>query len=70
MSAEPMRRASCSNDLRWRVVWQRLAKGLTYKRIAEYLCISIGTVCNIIKLFEDTGGSGSKGATEARKEVG
>ena len=35
--------------------WQRLAQGLKYERICGNLCISIGTVHNILKLFEETG---------------
>lgn len=54
-SAEPMRRTAYSNDLRWRVVWQRLALDLKYQRIAENLSISVGTVHNVWQLFQDTG---------------
>ncbi len=53
-SAEPMRRAPYSLDLRWRIVWQRLALDLKYQQISKNLCISVGTVHNIFKLFEDT----------------
>ena len=55
MSAEPTRRVSYSKDLRWRIVWQRLAKDLKYERIAQNLSISVGTVHNTLKLFEQTG---------------
>ena len=54
-SAEPMRKAPYSSDLRWRIVWQKLALNLNYQQISEKLCISIGTVHNILKLFESTG---------------
>ena len=50
-----MRRAPYSSDLRWRIVWQRLALNLKYQQIAENLSISVGTVHNIFKLFEETG---------------
>ena len=36
-------------------MWQRIAKGLNYSRIAENLSISIGTCHNIMKQFEETG---------------
>ena len=32
--------------LRWRVVWQRIAMELSYREIAERLCISVGTAYN------------------------
>ena len=55
MSAEPLRRKAYSTDLRWRIVWQRIAMGLTFRNVASNLSISIGTVHNIYKLFEQTG---------------
>ena len=55
MSAEPTRRVSYSKDLRWRIVWQRLAKDLKYERIAQNLSISVGSVHNTLTLFEQTG---------------
>ena len=54
-SAEPTRRAPYSSDLRWRIVWQRIARDLGYQQIARNLNISVGTACNIFKLFEATG---------------
>lgn len=36
-------------------MWQRIALNLRYQQIAENLCISVGTVHNILKLFENTG---------------
>ena len=55
MSAEPNRRTPYSTDLRWRIVWQRLAKGLTFQNIAQNLSISAATASNIFKLFQATG---------------
>ena len=55
MSAEPGRTKAYSADLRWRIVWQRIGQDLTYREIAANLCISLGTVSNIMKLFETTG---------------
>ena len=54
-SAEPTRRAPYSNDLRWRIVWQRIALGHGFEKIASNLNISVGTAHNIFKLFEATG---------------
>lgn len=54
-SAEPNRRAPYSNDLRWRIVWQRIALNLGFQDIAKNLNISVGTAYNIFKLFETTG---------------
>ena len=55
MSAEPGRTKVYSADLRWRVVWQRIAMGLSYWDIAQRLCISVGTAYNIFQIFEVTG---------------
>lgn len=55
MSAEPTRKAPYSNDLRWRIVWQRLAKDFTFKQIAQNLSISTATASNIFRLFQATG---------------
>ncbi len=49
-SAEPNRRAPYSNDLRWRIVWQRIALDLGFQDIARNL-----NAYNIFKLFETTG---------------
>ena len=55
-SAEPSRRAPYSADLRWRVVWQKIAMELPYKRIAANLNIATGTAVNIYRRFCNTGG--------------
>ena len=45
-----------SRDLQWRIVWHNIiARGHTYQTAAKHLCVSVGTVFNIIKLFENTG---------------
>ena len=54
-SAEPCRRGPYSADLRWRVVWQRIALDLRFEDIARNLNIAVGTAYNIFKLFQDTG---------------
>ena len=55
MSCEPGRKAAYSADLRYRMVWQRVAMELPFKTIACNLSVSIGTVHNICKRFEQTG---------------
>ena len=55
MSAEPGKTKVYSADLRWRIVWQRIGQDLTYREIATNFCISLGSVSNIMKLFETTG---------------
>ena len=48
-SAEP---SAYSTDIGWRVVWQRIGMGLTYKEIAYRLQIAVGTAH---RLYESTG---------------
>ena len=55
MSAEPGRKAPYSSDLRWRVVWQRIGMELSFREIADNLCLSLGTVHNYFKRFQLTG---------------
>ena len=55
MSIEPRRTNAYSRDLRWRIVWHIIARGHTYQTAAKHLCVSVGTVFNIIKLFENSG---------------
>ena len=55
MSAEPGRKAPYSSDLRWRVVWQRLGMELSFRKIADNRCLSLGTVHKHFKRFQLTG---------------
>ena len=55
MSAEPGRKAPYSEDIRWRVVWQKIGMGLKFRTIARNLSVSLGTVHNHFKRFEETG---------------
>ena len=55
MSAEPGRKAPYSRDLRWRVVWQRIGMELSFRKISINLCLSLGTVHNHFKRFQQTG---------------
>lgn len=56
MSAEPGRTAPYASDLRWRVVWQHIALGLSFTKIATNLSISVGTAHNIFQRFQASGG--------------
>ena len=54
-SAEPGRKAAYSVDLRWRVVWQRIVSGHSFRQIADNLNIAHTTASLIFKRFEETG---------------
>ena len=54
-SCEPGRKAPYSLDLRYRIIWQRFAMGLLLRSIARNLGISVGTICNVCKMFKQTG---------------
>ena len=56
MSAEPGRTAPYASDLRWRVVWQYIALGLSFRKIAANLSISVGTAHNTFQRFQASGG--------------
>ena len=68
MSAEPGRKSAYSADLRWRVVWQRIAMELSFRRIALNLNISCSTAQTTLKLFEQTGEVSPRGQP-SRKET-
>ena len=55
MSAEPCRKRAYHSDLRWRIVWKKLAMGLTYQQIAVRLNIAASTARSVYSLFELTG---------------
>ena len=57
-SAEPGRKAPYSVDLRWRIVWQRIGMDFEFRKIANNLNVSLGTVHNIYKQFSLTGDPG------------
>jgi transposase len=54
-TAEPGRKAPYGKDLRWRMVYQRLAMNLELADIASNLNVSISTVSRTIALFMKTG---------------
>ena len=56
MSAEPGRKAPYSIDLRHRMIWQKVGMGLTFREVAKNLNVALGTVYNVFRRFEQTGG--------------
>ena len=53
-SCEPDRTADYSEDLRWRMVYQRIGVGRSYREIAESLNVDQSTVMRTVALFEET----------------
>ncbi|XP_065908973.1 uncharacterized protein [Dysidea avara] len=60
MSIERSRCSAYSDDLRWRIVWHKLALGMDDKSTASNLCVDPSTVFRIMKRFNASGGSVSK----------
>ena len=56
MSAEPNRKKAYSADLRWRIVYQRIAMNLPFYKIARNLNIAASIAHRIYQVFEQTGG--------------
>ena len=54
-ACEPARKSAYSNDLRWRMVWQREVLGYKLKRVASNLCVDMSTVHRITQQFKTTG---------------
>lgn len=54
-SCESKRSSAYSDDLRWRIIWQREALNLKYSDIAVNLCVSESTVRRIVERFEASG---------------
>ncbi len=55
VSAEPGRKKAYSSDLRWRMVYQRIAMELPLEDIARKLNVAVSTVHRTYELFETTG---------------
>ena len=55
MSAEPNRKKAYTSDIRWRIVYQRMAMGLCFADIAKNLNIATSTACRTYHQFESTG---------------
>ena len=54
-SAEPARTMAYSTDIGWRIVWQRIGMGLSFRDIADRLQISVSTAHRLYMRFEQTG---------------
>ena len=55
LSAEPGRKRAYNRDLRWRIVYQRIAMNLKFVEIATNLNVAISTAHRTYQLFELTG---------------
>ena len=65
-SCEPYRSSAYSDDIRWRIVWQRHALGRTHQAIATNVNVDVSTVRRILDIFSATG-TVSKKAYPAEK---
>ena len=54
-SYEPRRASAYSEDLRWRMIWQREVLGYQSSQIAVNLGVDCSTVWRTVKLFRETG---------------
>ena len=54
-SCESKRTSAYSEDLRWRIVWQREVEKLSLKNIASNLSVDASTVYRIVNTFQTTG---------------
>ena len=61
--SEHRRTAAYSNDLRWRIVWQKIVDGFADKDISQNLHVSRSTVVRILDRFERTGSVNPNRAT-------
>lgn len=52
---EPRRTSPYSDDLRWRMVWQRLTRGRTLEQVSSNLIVDISTIWRVVKHFEEIG---------------
>ena len=59
-SMEPHRRRAYGDDLKWRMVYQRLMMGLTYQQIAKNLSVDTSTVWRAVEKFQAEGTVGTK----------
>ena len=65
-SCEPHRTKAYSNDLRWRMVWQREVLEYSYKDISMNLNVDLSTVWRVVKFFRETGCVDKKGYPHER----
>ena len=67
--SEPRRRSAYSEDLRWKMVWQREVQGFTLKRIASNLMVDISTVHRTCRKFRQTGSVAKKKYSAALPQI-
>ena len=60
------RSSAYSEDMRWRMVWQREALGYSYADIAQNLCVDKSTVSRTLNLFRTTGSVAKKPYPEGK----
>ena len=67
-SCESSRSSAYSSDLRWRIVWQRLAHSLPAKQVALNLNLNlnVSTVNRIVRTFEAIGSVDKKSYDSVR----
>ena len=53
-SCEQSRCSAYDEDLQWRIIWQQLGLGYSYRAIASNLNIDPSTAYRILKLFQET----------------
>lgn len=68
-SAEPYRKKAYSVDLRWRVVYQRIAINLPFDDFAKNLNIAASTAHRTYMLFERTGEVDPVDSSSGREEL-
>ena len=70
LSAEPGRKRAYDRDLRWRIVYQRIAMNLKFIEIATNLNVAVSTAHRTFQLFEETGDvSASKDCCKKRYDT-
>ena len=55
MSINPRRMSTYSEDLRWRMIWQKEGLGLSNQDIARNLGVDPSTISRVVSLFKATG---------------
>ena len=66
-SAEPGRRKAYQSDMRWRIVYQKIALNYNYCNIARHLNILTTTAHRVYTIFKETGNVAPKNASPRRK---
>ena len=55
MAFESHRAKAYSEDIRWRMIYQRYMMGLSYQQIADNLCVDVSTVWRAVRKFDNEG---------------